>query len=517
MVDDKNDDERDDEREEADADESDADDADEESDGEEADGEETPTPVEADKGSKKKGGFGSMLGLLGFLLALGGGFWVGQWINSEDPFAEVEQGPRLKVKLRGDEPQVGAANALVTIIEFADYQCPYCQQASPEVMKAVEKFDGEVRLIYKHLPLPFHRAALPAAKAAWAAMQQGKFWEFHEALFVSKASLEGLDALIEQHGLDADKFKADMASPEAAKQIDDDMKAAAMLGITGTPAFVVNGHHYRGKRTFSQWKQILDAEIDAAEAVVAQGVAPADVYDHLMKDALEKRSPPPAPGGDDGPDPNERYQVKPDGRPALGPDDALVTIVEFSDYQCPYCSKMAPVAHEIVENNPDVRFVFRNLPLGMHKQARPAAIAALAAGKQGKYWEAHDKLFAEQKELPDHVDDDFEDWAEELELDVEQFKADYADPALAKQVDEDVKVARRFAVRGTPGAFVNGKFVNGAVGVETLQAVVDTEREVANKLVSEGTAKADVLDVLLRDALQRVMKKKGTEKAGQGS
>jgi len=308
-----------------------------------------------------------------------------------------------------------------------------------------------------------------------------------------------------------------MEGPEAAKQIDDDMKAAAVLGITGTPAFVVNGHHYRGKRTFAQWKQILDAEIDAAEEVMSQGVAPADVYDHMMKDALEKRSPPPAPGGGVAPDPAERYQVKPDGRPSMGPDDALVTIVEFSDYQCPYCSRMAPVAHAIVDNNPDVRFVFRNQPLGMHKQARPAAIAALAAGKQGKYWEAHDKLFAEQKELADHASDDFEDWAEDLGLDVDQFKTDYADPSLAKQVDEDVKVARRFAVNGTPGAFVNGKFVNGAVSLDVLQAIVDTEREVAEKLVADGTAKADVLDVLLRDALQRVMKKKGAAKRKQGS
>ena len=501
--------------EEADDEEADDEEAvDEDGDEDEGD-DEAPEAVPAKKGSKRSG-FGSMIGLVGFLLALGGGFLVGQWINSDDPYAEIEQGPRLKVKLRGDEPQVGPDDALVTIIEFADYQCPYCQQASPELMKALDKFEGKVRLIYKHLPLPFHRAALPASKAAWAAGQQDKFWEFHEAMFVSKASLEGLDALVQKHGLDADKFQTDMQSPEAAKQIDDDMKAAAVLGITGTPAFVVNGHHYRGKRTYSQWKQILDAEIDAAEEVVSQGVAPGDVYEHLMKDALEKRSPPPSPGSGDGPDPNERYQVKPDGRPGMGPEDALVTIVEFSDFQCPYCSKMAPVAHAIVENNDDVRFVFRNLPLGMHKQARPAAIAALAAGRQGKYWEAHDKLFAEQKELPDHVGDDFEDWADELGLDVDQFKTDYADPALAKEVDEDVKVARRFAVRGTPGAFVNGKFVNGAVGVDALQAVVDTERKVAQKLVADGTAKEDVLDVLLRDALQRVMKKK-VRKGKQGS
>ncbi|MEM6993235.1 MAG: thioredoxin domain-containing protein, partial [Myxococcota bacterium] len=357
---------------------------------------------EATPEAKKKSSMGTMVGILGFLLALGGGFALGQLINRDDPFAEVQAGPRLKVRLRGDEPQIGPDDALVTIIEFADYQCPYCQQASPPVMKAVDEFKGKVRIIYKHLPLPFHKAALPAAKAAWAAAQQGKFWEFHEALFVAKSSLSGLDDLIAKHGLDAEKFKVDMGSPAAAKSIDDDMKAAAVLGISGTPAFVVNGHHYRGKRDYSQWKEILEAEIDAAEDVVDGGVPAGEVYAHLMKSAVEKQAPPPSADAP-GPDPEARYQVKPEGRAALGPEDALVTIVEFSDFQCPYCSRMAPVAHQIVERNPDVRFVFRNLPLSMHKQARPAALAAVAAGRQGKFWEMHDKLFGAQKQIPDAV------------------------------------------------------------------------------------------------------------------
>lgn len=474
----------------------DEDEADDKDEGKDADAAKDPAPAK-----KKSGPSGKALGLLGFILALGAGFWVGQRFQGDDGgFAEVAAGPRLNVKLRGDEPQVGPDDAPVTIIEFADYQCPYCQKGHEPLMEAVEDFDEDVRLIYKHLPLPFHGKAMPAAKAAWAAHRQGKFWEFHDAMFDSKSDISGLEALVAKHGLDATQFKADMASPDASKSIDDDMKAAAVLAIRGTPAFVVNGHHYRGMRTLAQWKKIIKAERELVEDLdLPRGQA----YAKLMEDALTERSPEPAKRRP-GPDPSKRYKVTPDDRPGLGANEALVTIVLFSDFQCPYCARIGPVMHDLVERNDDVRVVFRNFPLGNHKQARPAAKAALAAGRQGQFWEMHDLLFSRRKEIPELARDNFTVLAVELSLDLDQFAADYRDPTLDQQINEDQRVARRFAVGGTPAGFINGRFIDGARDLEGYEALVETERAEAVKLIEAGTPRASVLDAVLASAESRV-------------
>ncbi len=470
--------------------------------------------------TENKRGSGPLMGVLAFLLALGLGFGIGRFVQDDvvGP-AVLDDDTRYDVALRGDEPTRGPADALVTVIEFADYQCPYCAKARAPLDEAIESFDEDVRLIFKHYPLPGHRMALPAAKAAWAAHQQGKFWEMHAELFEAKSSVKDIGARAAAMGMDSEQFLRDFGSAAAAEAVDDDMLAGAKLGVTGTPVFYVNGHRFVGFRDKGQWKEVLEFALENAEQLVDSGTPAAEVYATLMRDAVKQRrardpdppSPKPQPAGLD---PNVTYRVDVQGRPSLGPDDALVTVAVFSDFQCPFCSRLAPQLHELVRLEPDVRVVSMQLPIPSHRRAREAAKAALAAGRQGKFWEMHDKLFAEQKGIPDAADDGFEDWASELGLDVEQFKADYADPSVAKEVDEDAAVARRFAVRGTPGSFVNGKFVSGALPVEQFDAIIETERAEAQKLVDQGTPKSDVLDALLADALQRVMKKKKGDNAG---
>lgn len=140
-----------------------------------------------------------------------------------------------------------------------------------------------------------------------------------------------------------------------------------------------------------------------------------------------------------------------------GAAEAPVTIVVFSDYQCPYCSRLAKTLQEVLDKYPeDAKLVFKNYPLSIHKSAKEAALAALAAKKQEKFWEVHDLLFENYKTLSSEK---IEEIAQEAGLDPEKFAEDMKAPELEKLIDKDVKEARTAGVRGTPTVFINGKIV----------------------------------------------------------
>ena len=455
-------------------------------------------PADEGAAEDQRNSMGALVGILGFLIALGLGFGLGQlFLDKDSPDVEIQEGQRYEVQLRGDEPQLGPDDALVTIIEFADYQCPYCAKAAGPLKAIVKKYDGDVRVIYKHFPLPMHRQATPAAKAGWAAHQQGQFWPMHEHLFATKGSLDAAMKKAQELGLDVDKFAADLESEAAAEAVDDDMKSGSMLGVRGTPAFVVNGHMYSGLKNTDQWDEIVQAELQAANELVDGGVARPQVYETLMKDAVSKRVEPSASAAPGRPDPSVTHPVPVDGRPSLGPDDALVTVVVFSDFQCPYCERIAPTVHQLADKHDDVRVVFRNLPIPSHTRARPAAAAALAAHRQGKFWEMHDKLFENRAALGSA---NLSDFAQELGLDVAQFEQDAKDPAIEQMIKEDEQVAKQLGISSTPSVYVNGRYVAGAQPVSAYDALISEERKKAQALVDQGTPRDQVYDKLMATA-----------------
>jgi protein-disulfide isomerase len=175
--------------------------------------------------------------------------------------AEVENQFKNPVKIdAGKSPAKGPANAKVTIIEFSDFQCPYCRRGY-ETMEEVQKmYPKDVKVVFKHYPLPFHKEAEPAARATWAAQQQGKFWEYHDALFKNQDKLgaDFYNSLASDLKLDVEKFKKDMASEAAAKQVKDDMELGQKNGIQGTPGFFVNGVAVKGAYPASHFKTIVD-------------------------------------------------------------------------------------------------------------------------------------------------------------------------------------------------------------------------------------------------------------------
>jgi len=155
-------------------------------------------------------------------------------------------------------------------------------------------------------------------------------------------------------------------------------------------------------------------------------------------------------------DPNKVYPLAAGDSPARGPAEAKVLIVEFSDYQCPFCSQAEPLLDQVMAAYPnDVKRVYKQFPLtSIHPNALPASKAAVAAGKQGKFWEMHAKLFGNQRELSP---DNYKKWAEELKLDVARFEKDMASPEVQQQIDKEMQEAKAADVTGTPTIFVNGK------------------------------------------------------------
>lgn len=169
-----------------------------------------------------------------------------------------------------------------------------------------------------------------------------------------------------------------------------------------------------------------------------------------------------------------RSQLEAGAAQFKGPASAPVTIVEFSDFQCPFCSRVLPAIDETVKTFGDkVRVVFRQFPLeSIHPQARKAAEASLCAGDQGKFWEMHDALFADQKALEVAQ---LKEKAVKLGVDGAKFNECLDGGKFSAQVQSDLELGNRVGVRGTPAIYVNGRFVDGAVGPEVLVKLVNEE------------------------------------------
>lgn len=417
----------------------------------------------------------------------------------DDSLNEKVTGERYQVTYGKDDMYKGAPNgALVTIVEYSDFQCPYCSRLTDTLNQLAKEYPEDVRIVFKHFPLPMHKQAKPASEAVLAANAQGKGWEMHDLVFQNARQLSNEDLIgyAEKVGVpDMDKFKKDLEGGTYSAQVDADMKQGRKFAVSSTPSFFINGKAERGAKNFDQLKALVEQEKQFAEGLIEAGSKREEVYARIMKAAKTQRAAPKRPdrakqGKRPGaPDPSANYAVPVDDRPAKGSEEALVTIVEFSDFECPYCRKVLPSLTQIEEEYGDkVRVVFRQQPLPFHKNAKPAALAALAAHRQGKFWEMHDALFAnaEKKQLNDQA---YVELAKQLGLDVDKFNADRADAELAKMIDEDQAVAKQFGAGGTPAFFVNGRFVNGARPFEAFKVVIDEELAKAEAFMKEKGVK----------------------------
>lgn len=189
-------------------------------------------------------------------------------------------------------------------------------------------------------------------------------------------------------------------------------------------------------------------------------------------------APPSRPSRPNRPDANREYDVDLAGAPVKGPEDAIVTIVEWSDFQCPFCNRVSPTLAQIEEEYGDqVKIAFKHLPLSIHPQAPQAHAASEAAHRQGKFWEMHDRIFSNQRDLTIAT---LESHARAIGLDMDQYSKDVAAPEIKKKIDEDVAQAGKLGVSGTPSFFINGKFLSGAQPFDNFKRVIDAAIEKAS-------------------------------------
>jgi protein-disulfide isomerase len=367
----------------------------------------------------------------------------------------------------GKSPVQGSDKALVTVMLFSDFECPYCKKGEDVLKKVKETYGEKVRVVWKNEPLPFHKRAEPAAEVALEARAQkgdAGFWAAHAKLFESAPKLEDadLEKAASEIGLNVEKVKAAMKDHKHKKDIDVDQDLAEDFQASGTPHFFVNGRRLVGAQPFDKFQKIIDEEIPKAQALLAKGTKPADLYDALIKD------------GKGVPEPEKKNVALPTNGPVKGNASAKVTILEISDFQCPYCKRVEDTMKEVMKNHGDkVKVTWRNLPLPMHADAPLAAQAAQEAFKQkgsDGFWKMHDIMFENQQELKR---ESLEKYAQQIGLDMGKFKAALDSQSHKAEVDADAKVANDAGISGTPAFIINGYYINGAQPYPKFRKIIE--------------------------------------------
>ena len=171
--------------------------------------------------------------------------------------------PQPRIQVAAEGPARGPKDAKVTIVEFSDFECPYCGSAHDTVEQVMNSYAGKVRLVYRQFPLSFHPHAAKAAEASLCAADQGKFWEYHDVLFKNQKKLEPteLKAHASEVGLDGQKFGQCLDSGDKKKAVDADQQAGLAAGVGGTPAFFINGIFLNGAQPIDEFKKVIDAEL----------------------------------------------------------------------------------------------------------------------------------------------------------------------------------------------------------------------------------------------------------------
>ena len=168
-----------------------------------------------------------------------------------------------------------------------------------------------------------------------------------------------------------------------------------------------------------------------------------------------------------------RIPISADDDPFIGPEDAPVTIVQFAEFQCPYCGRAKEILDQVMEKYPNkIKMVHRDFPLSFHDRAIPAAVAANCAGEQGQYWPMYDVLMSNQRAL---TEADLTGYATKLGIDMDKWSTCRKDPAQEEEVQKDFEDGSKAGVQGTPAFFINGIFLNGAVPLEKFTAIIDAE------------------------------------------
>lgn len=191
----------------------------------------------------------------GACLVVGSCSWVAEGSDGFPPAIRIE-----------GSPTTGSKTASVTIVEFTDFECHYCGAVQPTLRQVLQQYPNQARLVFKNYPLRFHRNAKRAHLAAMCADEQGKFWEYRNHLFQNQRALQKSDLLryAEVFGLDIDSFQNCLEEEKYMSKIQDDFKEGLSLGVTGTPAFFINGRLLPGAQPFPVFQAVIEDELKGA-------------------------------------------------------------------------------------------------------------------------------------------------------------------------------------------------------------------------------------------------------------
>jgi protein-disulfide isomerase len=379
--------------------------------------------------------------------------------SSDEAWARTRRVSNVPV---GDSPTRGAPGALVTIVEFGNFQCSTC--AATEAIASGAKYGDKVRLVWKNLPVgaqPGEDAAAEAALEVRAEKGDAAFWTMHDRLFQHRAELRGgtqanLDAIVSLArgvGADVGKVRNAIARRAHEKEVEADADLAEDFEVKLVPELFVNGRHIQGTPSSPWLERMIDEELQRAQALLASGVAPGDLYETLVKSGPGPWIPPS----------RALPASLPSGDPSLGRPTAPVVVHVWNDYQCVLCDNVERTIAEVRKEQGDrVRFVWHDLPLPRHRDALLAAEAGREAYAQKgalAFWAMHDKVFEDPRAL---AQADLDAFARALSLDMARWTAALDGGAHAGEIDADARAAAELQIQETPAYLVvPGKATHG--------------------------------------------------------
>lgn len=435
-----------------------------------------------------------------------------------------------KVPVAG-KPFKGTKNALVTIVESSEFQCPFCSRVNPTIKKVMDAYKGKVKVVFHHNPLKFHKNAMPAAIASHEIYKQkgdAAFWKYHDLLFANQAKIKSQgrkfleEAAKKVGGVNMTKLKKALDENTHKAEIDKSKRLSMSLGARGTPTFFINGRKLRGARPFPSFKKLIDEELKKAEAAIKAGkTTKGNYYATVMKEGLTKVKYLPGKGPKGRKrrrnkkrrivDPTVVYKMPIKDKPFKGAKDALVTIVLSSEFQCPFSRRITPTLDKIVkEYGKEVKLVFHHNPLPFHKKAMIAAEASHEAyvqkGDKG-FWQFHDKLFANQGRLRKEGRAFLEATAKEIGLNMTKLKKALDEHTHKKLLQEQRKLSNQLGARGTPACFINGKIFTGARPYAAFKQRVDQAIKEAKALVSKAGGVKKLYDFIIKEGKEKAVYK----------
>ncbi|HJZ87307.1 MAG TPA: thioredoxin domain-containing protein [Polyangia bacterium] len=379
----------------------------------------------------------------------------GRW-RVEEPLYRV---PAAGVRLWG------SPLAKLTIVEFADFDCPFSRQAAHTLQAVRARYQADAQLLFVNCPVAIHPAAGLAAEAFLAADEQGKATAMHDRLMTSPpvAGRPELEEHARAIGLDLRRFRDALDSHRFQSRIESEQRLAAAFDVGSSPTCFVNGARVQGSPDPPTLGRVVEDALERADDLLQAGTRPAALYEELVRDGLgenERLAPPqlrqPA-------NPDTVYKVDLLAAPVRGPASAAVTIVMWCDYQHETCRVMNQLLRQLEKlYGRDLRWAWKDMPHPFHRNSELAARAGRAARDQGRFWQMHDLLFESPNPL---TQTEIERYAGALGLD----RARISDPGFYRAgIQADIDQAHRLGAQKVPTIFINGRFVPESESIPTL-------------------------------------------------